>query len=264
MSEDDGRTLPRGCRWAGFELMVVVLLLVLVLAALQLATYPIEFLYHAFIGWVPYLAKVVPQITWNAEIAACSVGALALGTLGLQWLMPRLLLSCQWPWRWSFAWCGLLVLLFATSIAAIGVVHQVGWLFRAPQLIDGHFFGSASSRAGTSGRHLLVFVQGYAGEHGGQLPEHYRLVIGGELCFCRLEKDDAEEPWIYLGAGLRCTDDSSFPVIVSPRANRHGQRMLVRLDGSFEFVSEDEFQTKLQRLNEHLRTRGAEGSQKGG
>ena len=251
MSEEDDRTLPRWCRRLGCGVLGVLSFVCFLLAALQLATFPIEFLFHAFFGWAPYLAKVIPQITWNAEIAACSVGALLLGVVGMRWLMPRLSPSRQWPWRWSFAWCGLLVLLFGTSIAAIGVVHQVGWLFRAPQLIDGHFW-SASNRAGASGRHLLVCVHGYAGDHRGHLPEHYRQVIGGELCFCRLEKDYAEEPWIYLGAGLRSADNGSLPVLVSPRSNRRGQRMLVRLDGSSDLVSEDQFQAELKQLNEHL------------
>lgn len=251
MSEDDDRTLPRWCRRLGCGVLGVLSVVCFLLAALQLATFPIEFLFRAFFGWAPYLAKVVPNITWNAEIAACSAGALLLGVVGMRWLMPRLLAGGQWPWRWSFAWCGLLVLLFATSIAAIGVVHQVGWLFRAPQLIDGHFL-PASNRAGDSGRHLAGFALSYAWDHGGRLPEHYRQVVSGDMCFSRLERDYPEEPWIYLGAGLRSADDGSFPVLVSQRADRRGQRMLVRLDGSSDLVSEDQFQAELKRLNEHL------------
>ena len=249
MSED--RALPRWCRRLGCGVLGVLSVVCFLLAVLQLATFPIEFLFHALVGWAPYLAKVVPNITWNAEIAACSLGALLLGVVGMRWLMPRLLAGRHWPWRCSFAWCGLLVLLFATSIAAIGVVHQVGWLFRSPRWIDDGPW-SVSNRAGVSGQQLSGFARSYAWDHGGQLPEHYRQVIGGDMCFSRLERDDPEEPWIYLGAGLRSTDQDNLPVLVSPRSNRRGQRMLIRLDGSSELVSEDRFQAEIERLNERL------------
>ncbi len=243
MSDGEKLILPCGCRSAGCGLSIVVLLLVI----LGDWTIP-EFLFHAFIGWVPYLAKVAPQITWNAEITACSVGALLLGVFGLRWLMPRLLASGHWPWRWSFAWCGLLVLLFATSIAAIGVVHQVGWLFRTPKWIESErWYGLTRS---TSFARQMAQVIGRRGNDG-QLPLNNREIPPSYL-YMSVERDDPEEMWIYLGAGLRSTDDGDLPVFVSPRADRRGQRMLVRLDGGSDLVSEDQFQAELKRLNEHL------------
>lgn len=251
MSEKEDRTFPRGCRRMGCATFIVVF----TLSTLLQQSLPLEFIAHAIAGWVPYLVKVIPQITWNPEITACSLGALVLGVLGLHWLMPRLLPGRRWPLRWSLAWCGLLVVLFATSIAAVGVVHQVAWLFRAPQWIDirgmSHLVKSVSNA-----RQVHITLRQYADKHDGLLPNDYRQLIGNiitdsRICFGRIERDGPDEPWVYLGAGLSVLDDSALPVLVSPRSNSRGERILARLDGSVEVISEAVFKRALELLDNH-------------
>ncbi|MDP1586286.1 MAG: hypothetical protein Q8M07_00960, partial [Prosthecobacter sp.] len=98
--------------------------LVLFLASFLLAAGLLEVPFRLLLGWAPYLAHVVPQTQVNVELLLCSLGALALGMIGLQWLMSRLRTPLRWSWRWTLACCAMLVVMFSTSIAAVGIVHQ--------------------------------------------------------------------------------------------------------------------------------------------
>ncbi|WP_422924828.1 DUF1559 domain-containing protein [Singulisphaera sp. PoT] len=98
---------------------------------------PFDLALNLAFGWAPFLYRVIPQLTLNVGsvlAATAAVVAFALGLHGfLTWLVPRLAeagSNSQWRWRkrWTAAVVGGVVILFASGVATVGVVHQLGWL----------------------------------------------------------------------------------------------------------------------------------------
>jgi hypothetical protein len=93
-------------------------------------------------GWVLYLRRVLPQITvdWSSTaIAAVCLAGLAAGLhLFLRWLYGQIVkdretANSRWQPRWTGMILALVVLLFTSGIAAVGIVHQTGWLISSPE-----------------------------------------------------------------------------------------------------------------------------------
>lgn len=79
-------------------------------------------------GWIGFLRRVLPELTWNPAaigmFVLCSVVALA----GIQSFGRWLRGDAGWRWKWTLSLYAGLWLLFLTVMGATGVVHQVGWL----------------------------------------------------------------------------------------------------------------------------------------
>ena len=86
------------------------------------------------VGWVGFLLRVVPEMTWRwgAIAETVVVGAvLGVGThlfLRRLWRQLRPEDARPWPVRWSVSLVALLVLLFGATMATVGIGHHVGWL----------------------------------------------------------------------------------------------------------------------------------------
>jgi hypothetical protein len=100
--------------------------------------WPFQASYALVAGWVHFLARVLPQITVNAN------GVLT-GVVGLLAFVAGLHLFARWfyaaspdapPHRWQFRWTlgltALVVVMFAAGIATVGTLHQIGWLATSP------------------------------------------------------------------------------------------------------------------------------------
>lgn len=149
---------------------VVVILLVCsgILAALGCLV-PLDLLVAVTCGWGFYLARVVPEITvnWGGVVTGlvCLTG-FAFGLhFFLRWLFqagrneamkredsppPWTLRSnsegervwikhgetkqdCAWRPRWTVAIVGVVVLMFVSGIAAVGITHQTAWFLSSPE-----------------------------------------------------------------------------------------------------------------------------------
>ena len=81
-----------------------------------------DFVFTLLFGWWKYLAHVVPRMRFNVEIALCSAVALALATVGLHRILRRWRSARNDGQRWRAGWTiritAMLLLMFATSIAA--------------------------------------------------------------------------------------------------------------------------------------------------
>ena len=106
------------------------------------------------LGWLHFLERNWPEITWNWALIAtgvfCSAGIVMLG----HWLCASLLKHTHtwhsasahraWRWRWTLAGYIALWLVFAISFGATGVFRHVTWLLnyqrpwyeRRPQYYD--------------------------------------------------------------------------------------------------------------------------------
>jgi hypothetical protein len=127
------------------------------------------------IGWIAFLARVVPQleVRWDG-IAILLVGLIALVALGhgfLRWLYrasaekadaaapPR-----EWRLRWTLVLVGFLVLMFVAGITVTGVTHQIAWLFRSPEPLFGESAKQFYYRSSESNLRELGFGVLNAGE----------------------------------------------------------------------------------------------------
>ncbi len=110
---------------------------------------PIDILLALVAGWAFYLARVLPQLQFNGSGIATAVICLAGFSLGLHafldwccrsWLNRRnvkpgnldaeleSMNPRRWPRRWTAAVVVLVLVSFATGMAATGIAHQAGWL----------------------------------------------------------------------------------------------------------------------------------------
>lgn len=99
----------------------------------------LELMFNAIAGPILYPQRVFPQIRPKLDDLLTALVCLVLLTFAAHrffgWLyrnwggMSRP--ERTWKLRWTLYFVGGLVLLFSAGIAAIGVVHQVGWIARS-------------------------------------------------------------------------------------------------------------------------------------
>ena len=118
-------------------LQIVAVLFFLVLLAGTGSLFLIALPFLLALGWVGYLVRVVPEVSWAwGELLGAVVCVVVLGFgahHGLRWLWRAWGSDSETGrGKWKPAWTGSLVagvvLLFAANIAVIGTVHQLGWL----------------------------------------------------------------------------------------------------------------------------------------
>jgi hypothetical protein len=107
-------------------------------------------------GWIPYLVRTLPEVSIAVPDLAFGAACLAMLVFGghrfLQWLYRAWRRADdesddadRWLPRWTGSLVALLVLLFSANIATVGVVHQLGWITKAP--IVTHSWASPFYRA---------------------------------------------------------------------------------------------------------------------
>jgi Protein of unknown function (DUF1559) len=99
---------------------------------------PFDVIYQLTLGWILYLIRVVPQIrldlTGVVTAAFCLTGVLVGLHAFAGWIAAhnRGASGPRWEWRSTLTLVGVIVLAFVAGIAAVGVVHQTGWLMSSP------------------------------------------------------------------------------------------------------------------------------------
>jgi len=101
-------------------------------------------------------------------------------------------------------------------------------------------------------KQLVIGMRQYAAEHGGNFPSSLETLYEEKILEDRrlLEepttqgKTTREQAWEYRGAGLKDNGDSTTIVLISRKADRRGERIVARLDGSAEVVRVDNLQSR--------------------
>lgn len=212
-----------------------------------------DFIFTLLFGWWKYLAHVVPRMRFNLEIALCSVVALVLATIGLH----RILRSWRrargdggrWRAGWTIRLTAMLLLMFATSIAATGIVHQVGWLFRAEGLTYNAGIGRITM-ALSNVKQTILGIRMYSGDHEEILPKTLEELVpkyctSNRIFFVQLDRDEPPERILYF-PGYKETDPQDTIIVASPRP-LDGQRVVGLNDGSAKRIEESEFQSLMQK-----------------
>lgn len=205
-------------------------------------------------GWARFLFRVLPQITLNWEIAFDAVVALSLALFGLHRIL------CWWskhggagsasPWRfvWTLKISAMVLLLFATSIAAVGIVHQIAWLCRERNVIV--MLGRGEETRDMSNlKQVVTAARLYADDHGERFPASLGELVPDyltdyNLLFTRARGDDPPQPIVYC-AGYNAGDRAQTILAASPRpfeTSRGRHRIVAYLDTVVRIIPESEYQ----------------------
>jgi hypothetical protein len=133
----------RGCTFTIIDLVVILAILAILLTMLgQGGTWVAEVPLTLALGWMPYLARIVPGLNpdpWAVSTAILCLAGVAVGAhYFLRWLAGG-----AWPWKRTLRCVSLVVLMFVAGIALVGVAHQTAWLARSPEsLTPGRYTGA--------------------------------------------------------------------------------------------------------------------------
>ena len=106
--------------------IIITIVLLFISAAMGLEAL-IQIPYFLIIGWIHYLARVLPMVHVNYGMIFTGMAAYALAVL-----VSHMVFRCLWhqgsrdrPWRWGWTMCICLLVpvLFGITIAAGGMVH---------------------------------------------------------------------------------------------------------------------------------------------
>ncbi len=92
-------------------------------------------------GWIKFLVRTTPNVTWNWDLAGMSIVSAGLILVLAHWFLGWIVKSvasargASWRWPWKWTWCGLvaIAILFLVGMATGGVVHQLGWIASSPE-----------------------------------------------------------------------------------------------------------------------------------
>lgn len=213
-----------------------------------------EFVTALSLGWVSYLTGVAPRIRFNAEIAFGSLIALTLATFGLhrimRWWRGAQGSAEKWHAGWTLKITAMLLLLFATSIAATGIVHQVGWLFRAEHLTYNAGRGLLTD-ALSNVKQVSLALRMHADDHEDVFPTSLdelfpKYTTTRRILFVNVDRNEPPERIIYF-PGYKMTDPAENTIVLVSPHSFAGERVVGFLDGSTRRADEAEFQALMQR-----------------
>jgi hypothetical protein len=127
------------------------------------------------IGWIQYLARVLPRMTVDRGTVVVGTVAFVLFAAGVHWIgrswRPRTA-AAPWRLRWSMTCVALVVLMFTAGLAVIAIVHQVAWTASAREPLWVHTVGMYSSERGSREqlRWLGMATHDYASAHANAFP----------------------------------------------------------------------------------------------
>jgi hypothetical protein len=218
---------------------------------------PFELLGLLLFGWVAFLGRTIPQITFNWEIALDAAVALALALFGLHrifcwWTKQRGEETAKWRFGWTAKITVMVLLLFAASISAVGIVHQIAWLCREPHVI---VMGGRSRQVLEliGAKQLVTASTLYAVDNKDRFPPQLDTLapdyIPRSMLYTRGFGGDTQELFLYF-PGYGTQDDPQAIIIASPRpmgSTDGGRRAVVHVDGSASLIKEAQFQELIRK-----------------
>ncbi|WP_050023493.1 hypothetical protein [Verrucomicrobium sp. BvORR034] len=220
----------------------------------------ILFVIRLLFGWTLHAAQAIASIvpTWQGFTAG---SATLLATLGALHLLLRMFTrrsdagTRPWKLRWSASIMSMLLILFATTCASVGILHHAVWLLK------NDCFRSRVDRnllmAKVGGNHLAQHLRAYAEAHGGNYPPKLQdLVTAGTVEpseFNRLIQvqpaGEVPQTWIYLPAGA-ASDAADLPLLLSPTPVSGSVHIMITRDGSASEINPAASEAALQRRRE--------------
>jgi hypothetical protein len=108
-------------------------------------------------GWIGYLFGTLPNVTIDWPNVAWGLSVLLIFSVGLHYFCRWFYAAWNadgdqeisepgWPKRWTAAMVGIIVTMFVSGIALVGVTHQIAWLATSEERLIGSSW-NASKRA---------------------------------------------------------------------------------------------------------------------
>lgn len=240
---------PKGCLYASGLFFIVLF------ALSTASTWILELPFHVVAGWLFYLRRTLPEISWNWEAVASGVVFLVLSVGGFHFLARSIAATkgTAWQRRWSVCLSALALLIFGVSLAVGGIAHQVAWLARTERWIA---FGSDNRIAKQFGnaRQLIISVRLFAMDEGGRYPARLEELMTAEywsdlesfektMTFAG-DSDRPPTPWIYV-RGLSESAPGDLPLIIAPYALTNGRRIIGTNDSAVEMMKPEDIRKAL-------------------
>lgn len=111
---------------------VVVLVVVLMIVDAVLGTWFAQIPVGLLFGWVGFLITTLPKMTADWPTVYLGIVSLVLFPLCVHWFARH---WQPWSFRWSLGIVSVALLLFISSVAVVGMIHQVGWLLFSGQAV---------------------------------------------------------------------------------------------------------------------------------
>jgi len=137
-------------KWVRVSIVVVICLVGLCLFGPPL----FEAVIALAFGWLLFLARVLPDVTWNATALVQAAVSLTLVTLLAHWLLAWIYRAAgrgteegpppAWRFRWTAAGVTIVVLMFVAGISMIAIVHQAYWIASSDQPLTTYWSSGAS------------------------------------------------------------------------------------------------------------------------
>jgi prepilin-type processing-associated H-X9-DG protein len=151
--------------------------LVIVLFTCVISAVPLDIAINLIVGWVFFLARVLPAIRIGWGGVATAIVCLALLAVGLHgfasWLDSQLRDADEppmrrWKWRRTGGLIALIVVMFVAGLATVGVTHQAGWLLtsREPLIGGGTRLAVWRSQSAHNLKQIGLGLTGYRARHG--------------------------------------------------------------------------------------------------
>jgi hypothetical protein len=86
-------------------------------------------------GWIGFVQRVLPEWRWSSSAIISFIVLASALLFGAHIFLRRVYKNFRpdapaWPYRLTLRFAALVIIIFLTGIATIGVVHQTAWLFR--------------------------------------------------------------------------------------------------------------------------------------
>lgn len=237
--------------------LLMIVLFVFFFIQAVLGTLPFQFVGLLLFGWVGFLGRALPQITFNWEIAFDAAVAMGLAVFGLHrilcwWAKQQGDETAKWRLGWTLKITVMVLLLFATSIAAVGMVHQIAWLCREPNLIVMGGVGR-QTRELSYAKQLGTAAKLYAMDHQDRFPQRLDELspdyIDYRMLFTPGSVGDPPQPFLYF-TGYGTGDGPDTIILASPRpmeSERGGRRVVIHADISGTIIPEAKYQELIRK-----------------
>ena len=210
----------------------------------------LEFARVLTFGSVGFLRRVLPAVHINSEMFLSALvyvaAALAIGHILLRWFF-RETAGQRWKFSWTLGLMLLVLVAFASGLAAIGLARQSFWLVRSKQPLFAAKFPDIHCAMNL--RCIGMAIDYYANDHNGQLPADLAelardtSLLDPSILTCPAQSAApvAQRRYIYCGMGLnrKQMDHPEAMVIVTESPANHMDRGITALyaDGHVDALS---------------------------
>ncbi len=121
--------------------LIVGALVILFIGLIMAGPGAFDLLVTLCLGWIQFLRRTVPAISWNWDLAGMAILCSGIILLMTHWFLNWLARSIaaargfawRWPWRWTWSGLVLIFVSFLVGMAVGGILHQLGWIAASPE-----------------------------------------------------------------------------------------------------------------------------------